>query len=153
MKKEDLFVHDFLKQFKTGVELSNFLKQLQKRGLEKILDGELDDHLDHVRHQKSKEGNTRNDYSHKSVRSSFGQDNIQVPRDRDGSFNPVIVPKRGNIVDGIENIIVSLYAKGMSNSDIEEQIRELYNFEISTSTISRITDRISEDILPGRTVH
>jgi len=147
MKKEDLFDDDFLKQFKTGVELSNFLKQLQKRGLEKILDGELDDHLDHVRHQKSKEGNTRNGYSQKSIRSSFGQDNIQVPRDREGSFNPIIVPKRGNIVDGIENIIVSLYAKGMSNSDIEEQIRELYNFDISTSTISRITDRISEDIV------
>lgn len=147
MKKEDLFDDDFLKQFKTGVELSNFLKQLQKRGLEKILDGELDDHLDHVKHQKSKEGNTRNGYSQKSVRSSFGQDNIQVPRDREGSFNPIIVPKRGNIVDGIENIIVSLYAKGMSNSDIEEQIRELYNFDISTSTISRITDRISEDIV------
>jgi len=147
MKKEDLFDDDFLKQFKTGVELSNFLKQLQKRGLEKILDGELDDHLDHEKHQKSKEGNTRNGYSKKKVRSSFGQDNIQVPRDREGSFNPIIVPKRGNIVDGIENIIVSLYAKGMSNSDIEEQIRELYNFDISTSTISRITDRISEDIV------
>jgi transposase-like protein len=146
MKKEDLF-DDFLKQFKTGVELSNFLKQLQKRGLEKILDGELDDHLDHVKHQKSKEGNTRNGYSQKKVRSSFGQDNIQIPRDREGSFNPIIVPKRGNIVDGIENIIVSLYAKGMSNSDIEEQIRELYNFDISTSSISRITDRISEDIV------
>ena len=147
MKKEDLFDDDFLKQFKTGEELSNFLKQLQKRGLEKILDGELDEHLDHEKHKKSKEGNTRNGYSQKKVRSSFGQDNIQVPRDREGSFNPIIVPKRGNIVDGVENIIVSLYAKGMSNSDIEEQIRELYNFDISTSTISRITDRISEDIV------
>jgi len=147
MKKEDLFDDDFLKQFKTGEELSNFLKQLQKRGLEKILDGELDEHLDHEKHKKSKEGNTRNGYSQKKVRSSFGQDNIQVPRDREGSFNPIIVPKRGNIVDGIENIIVSLYAKGMSNSDIEEQVRELYNFDISTSTISRITDRISEDIV------
>jgi transposase-like protein len=147
MKKEDLFDDDFLKQFKTGEELSNFLKQLQKRGLEKILDGELDEHLDHEKHKKSKEGNTRNGYSQKKVRSSFGQDNIQVPRDREGSFNPIIVPKRGNIVDGVENIIVSLYAKGMSNSDIEEQVRELYNFDISTSTISRITDRISEDIV------
>ncbi len=59
----------------------------------------------------------------------------------------MIVPKRGNIVDGIENVIVSLYAKGMSNSDIEEQIREVYDFDVSTSTISRITDRISNDIV------
>jgi transposase-like protein len=59
----------------------------------------------------------------------------------------MIVPKRTSIVDGIENVIISLYAKGMSNSDIEEQIREVYNFDISTSTISRITDRISNDIV------
>jgi transposase-like protein len=59
----------------------------------------------------------------------------------------MIVPKRKNIVDGIENVIISLYAKGMSNSDIEEQIREVYSFNISTSTISRITDRISNDIV------
>lgn len=147
MKKEDLFDDEFLKQFKSREELSNFLKQLQKRGLEKMLEGELDDHLDYDRNQKSKSGNTRNGFSQKKVRSSFGEDQIQVPRDREGSFNPMIVPKRGNIVDGIENVIVSLYAKGMSNSDIEEQIREVYDFDVSTSTISRITDRISNDIV------
>ena len=147
MKKEDLFDDEFLKQFKSREELSNFLKQLQKRGLEKMLEGELDDHLDYDRNQKSKIGNTRNGFSQKKVRSSFGEDHIQVPRDREGSFNPMIVPKRGNIVDGIENVIVSLYAKGMSNSDIEEQIREVYDFDVSTSTISRITDRISNDIV------
>ncbi len=147
MKKEDLFDDQFLKQFKSREELSNFLKQLQKRGLEKMLEGELDDHLDYDRNQKSKSGNTRNGFSQKKVRSSFGEDQIQVPRDREGSFNPMIVPKRGNIVDGIENVIVSLYAKGMSNSDIEEQIREVYDFDVSTSTISRITDRISNDIV------
>jgi len=59
----------------------------------------------------------------------------------------LLVPKRKNIVDGIENVIISLYAKGMSNSDIEEQIREVYDFDISTSTISRITDSISNDIV------
>lgn len=63
------------------------------------------------------------------MRTSFGESQIQVPRDRDASFNPMLVPKRGNMIDGIENVIVSLYAKGMSNSDIEEQIREVYNFE------------------------
>src|SRR5690606_17641259 len=58
-----------------------------------------------------------------------------------------IVPKRGNMVDGLENVIISLYAKGMSNSDIEEQIREVYNFEVSTSTISRITEKVTGDIV------
>jgi|TARA_B100002051_G_C16652539_1_gene594709 transposase-like protein len=68
-------------------------------------------------------------------------------RDRDASFNPTIVPMRGNMVDGIENVIVPLYAKGMSNSDIEEQIREVYGFDVSTSTISRIAEKISGDIV------
>lgn len=81
------------------------------------------------------------------MRTSFGESQIQVFRDRDASFNPMLVPKRGNMIDGIENVIVSLYAKGMSNSDIEEQIREVYNFEVSTSTMSRITDRITNDIV------
>jgi putative transposase len=147
MKKEDLFDDEFLKQFKSGEELSNFLKQIQKRGLEKMLEGELDGHLDYQKHEKSTSGNTRNGYSEKKIKSSYGEDTIKVPRDRNGSFNPIIVPKRRNIVDGIENVIVSLYAKGMSNSDIEEQISEVYNFDVSTTTISRITDRITNDIV------
>ena len=65
----------------------------------------------------------RNGFSSKKIKSSFGETQIQVPRDRDASFNPVIIPKRQNMLDGLENVIVSLYAKGMSNSDIEQQIR------------------------------
>ena len=147
MKKEELFNDDFLKQFKSGDELNGFLKELQKRGIEKMLEGELDGHLDYERHQRSKDGNSRNGHSKKKVHTSFGESEISVPRDRDASFNPMVVPKRGNMVDGIENVIVSLYAKGMSNSDIGEQIREVYNFEISTSTISRITEKVAEDIV------
>jgi len=147
MKKEDLLNDDFLDQFKSGEELNDFLKQLQKRGIEKMLEGELNDHLGYDKNQKSDNPNARNGYSEKKLRTSMGESNIQVPRDRDASFNPMIVPKRGNMVDGLENIIVSFYAKGMSNSDIEEQIRELYGFEVSTSTISRITDAVTNDIV------
>jgi len=147
MEKEDLFNDDFLKKFKSGEELNAFLKQIQKRGIEKMLEGELDGHLGYSKSQKSDNTNSRNGYSDKKVRTSFGESSIQVPRDRDASFNPMIVPKRGNMVDGIENVIVSLYAKGMSNSDIEEQIREVYGFDVSTSTISRITDAITNDIV------
>ena len=118
MKKEELFNDDFLKQFKSGDELNGFLKELQKRGIEKMLEGELDGHLDYERHQRSSNANNRNGHSKKKVRTSFGESEISVPRDRDASFNPMVVPKRGNMVDGIENIIVSLYAKGMSVSDI-----------------------------------
>lgn len=147
MKKEDLLNSDFLKQFKTGEELNEFLSQIQKRGLEQLLEGELDAHLGYDKHQTSEVTNSRNGHSTKKVKTSLGETEISVPRDRESSYNPMIVPKRKSIVDGIENVIISLYAKGMSNSDIEEQIREVYNFDISTSTISRITDRISNDII------
>ena len=147
MKKEDLLNDDFLKQFKSGDELNDFLKQVQKRGIEKMLEGELDGHLGYDKHKKSDSSNARNGYSEKKIRTSMGESNIHVPRDRDASFNPMVVPKRGSRVDGLENIIISFYAKGMSNSDIEEQVRELYGFEVSTSTISRITDAVTNDIV------
>lgn len=147
MKPEDLLNDDFLKQFKNGPELTSFLEELHKRGVEKILEGELDAHLDYAKHQKSKSINLRNGYSKKKLKTTLGETEIQVPRDRDSSFTPMIVKKRESTSQGIENIIISLYAKGMSNSDIEEQIRELYDFNISTSTISRITDSITNDII------
>ena len=138
---------EILKQFSTGEELNGFLKALQKRGIEKMLEGEFNDHLGFDKHQKSKRGNVRNGTTQKRVRTSFGETKIKVPRDRDGSFNPMIIPKRKNMVDGLENVIVSLYAKGMTNSDIEQMIQEVYNFDVSTSTISRITDAVTDDIV------
>jgi transposase-like protein len=146
MKKEDVLSEEFLKQFKTGEELYSFLAQIQKRGVEQILEGELDSHLGYDKHQASASDNTRNGHSKKKIKNQFGVSEIQVPRDRDATFTPALVPKRKNMAQGVENIIISLYAKGMSVSDIEEQIRELYNIELSTSAISRITERVSQDI-------
>lgn len=146
MKKEDAFSEEFLKQFKNGEELYSFLGQLQKRGVEAILEGEMDNHLGYEKHGESKGENARNGHGKKKLRNQYGEDEIQVPRDRNSSFEPVLVPKRKNIADGVENIIISLYAKGMSVSDIEEQIKDLYNFDISTSAISRITERVTLDV-------
>ena len=137
---------DFLKQFKSGEELSDFLSQLQKRGIEQMLEGEMDAHLCYEKHQKANEANSRNGYQNKKIKTELGEHQIEVPRDRDSSFNPMLVPKRKSMVDGLENIIISFYAKGMSNSDIEQQVQELYGFEVSTSTISRITSKVTADI-------
>ena len=147
MEKKDLLNSDFLKQFKTGDELSEFLHELQKRGIEQLLEGEMDAHLGYKKSQKSDNSNFRNGHSTKNIKTNHGSHEIKVPRDRDSSFSPMLVQKRQSMVDGIENVIISLYAKGMSNSDIEEQIREVYDIDVSTSTISRITDRISSDII------
>lgn len=147
MRPEDLLTDDFLKQFKSRDALNDFLGQLQKRGIEKMLEGELDGHLGYGKHEQSANSNSRNGYGKKKIRTSYGESEISVPRDRDACFNPMIVPKRENMVDGIEEVIVSLYAKEMSVSDIEEQIKDVYNFDVSASTISRITSRIAEDII------
>jgi transposase-like protein len=147
MKAEDFLSDDFLKQFKDGKQLNDFLGQIQKRAIEKMLEGELDGHLGYEKNEQSDSKNARNGYGKKKIKTSYGEAEIKVPRDRDASFNPMIVPKRESMVEGIEEVIVSLYAKGMSVSDIEEQIKDVYKFEVSTATISRITSRVAEDIV------
>lgn len=147
MKKEELLNSDFLKQFTTGEELFAFAKELQKRGVEQLLEGELDAHLGYTKNAVFEGENARNGHTTKIIKTTDGEFLIDVPRDRKSTFEPILVPKRKTIVEGVENVIISLYAKGMSNSDIEEQIREVYDFRVSTSTISRITDRITSDIL------
>lgn len=102
---------------------------MHKRAVEHMLDAELDSHLDNEKHQKSTTGIYRNGHGAKKIKSSFGESEIKIPRDREGSFEPTLVPKRHNIIDGLENIIISFYAKGMSVSDIEEQIKEMYDFK------------------------
>nr|WP_240673147.1 transposase [Aequorivita sp. H23M31] len=86
--KDDLISDDFLKQFKTHEKLSGFLKHIQKRGIEKMLEGELDGHLEYDKHQRSNGGNSRNGHSRKKIKTSFGESEIAVPRDREASFNP-----------------------------------------------------------------
>ena len=146
MEKEELLNSDFFKQFKTGEELMSFTNSLRKRALEQMLEGELDDHLGYDKHQPSSSDNARNGHGSKVIKGVEGEYEIKVPRDRKGTFEPQIVPKRKTVVDRIENAILSFYAKGMSTSDITEQIRELYDIDISTSSISRITDRVIDDI-------
>lgn len=85
-----------------------------------MLEGELDTHLDYDKHYLRKEENMRNVYSTKKIKTSYCEEEIKIPRDRDASFNPMLVPKRKSMVEDLENVIVSLYVKGMSVSDIEE---------------------------------
>lgn len=147
MKKEELLDGDFLKQFKNSKDFSSFVDELYTRGVEQMLEGELDAHLGYKKHQYSKQDNARNGYGKKTIKTEHGKTNIQVPRDRKSTFEPVLVPKRSQLSEGIESLVISLYAKGMTNSDIEEQLYELYDFQVSTTTISKITDRITNDIV------
>lgn len=147
MKKEEEFTDGFLDLITNGQELQSFLEVIQKRGIEKLLEAELDGHLDYEKHEKSDNTNARNGHITKTIKSTFGESVIKVPRDRDATFEPVIVPKRHNMLDGIEKVIVSLYSRGMSNTDIENQIQDIYDIKVSPTTISRITDSVNEDIV------
>jgi transposase-like protein len=148
MKQEDLLNEEFLKKFKSREEFDEFFSSLYKRGVEAMLQGELESHLGYKKNalRPSKE-NARNGYTSKRLKSELGEVQINVPRDRAGDFEPQLVPKRSGITQGIENLVISLYAKGMSNSDIEDELREIYGFNLSTSTISLVTDKISSDII------
>ena len=98
---------EILNQFLTGEELTDFLKAPQ-RGIEKMLEGAFNDHLSYDKHHRSPSDNVHNGTPQKTIRASFGESQIQVPKDRDSIFHPMIVPKLQSMVDGIENIIVSL---------------------------------------------
>lgn len=139
---------NFFKQFKSADDLDHYLHQVFKTGVEKMLEAELDEHLGYDKHSAEgiNSGNSRNGKTAKLVKTKRGEVSIEVPRDRNASFEPIILPKRKRMIDKIEDVIISLYAKGMSTRDIETQIKEIYGISISSSSISNITERVMVDI-------
>ena len=126
-------------------DLKDVFKLMVGEMLENGLEGELDDELGYTKYDyRNKDGeNSRNGYSKKTLKTSFGETEIKVPRDRDGEFEPQLVKKNQTTLTGdIEEKILSMYAKGMTTSDIETHIQDIYRLECSDSTISRITDKI-----------
>lgn len=113
--------------------------------LENGLEAELDDELGYSKYDyRNKDtDNSRNGHSTKTMKTSFGEVDIDVPRDRKGEFEPQLVKKQQTSLSGdIEEKILSMYAKGMTTRDIDAHIREIYGIEVSDSTVSRITDKI-----------
>ena len=113
--------------------------------LENGLEGELDEELGYSKYdyQNKQTENSRNGYSEKTLKTSLGDLELSIPRDRKGEFDPQLVKKNQTSLSGdIEEKILSMYAKGMSTSDIESHIRDIYGLSVSDTTISRITDKI-----------
>ncbi len=130
---------------KSFEDLKDVFKLMVGEMLENGLEGELDDKLGYTKYDyRNKEGeNSRNGYSKKTLKTSFGETEIKIPRDRNGEFEPQLVKKNQTTLTGdIEEKILSMYAKGMTTSDIETHIQDIYGLECSDSTISRITDKI-----------
>ena len=128
-----------------GGLLTGLVRQVLQRGLEV----ELTDHLGYEPHDPvgRGSGNTRNGYTPKTVTTEIGPVELAVPRDRDGSFTPVTVPKHQRRLDGLSGNVISLYAKGLTTGEIRDHLFEIYDTEVSRDTISRITDQIVEDMV------
>lgn len=112
-----------------------------------MLQGEMDVHLGYPKNGSRSLDNARNGTTTKRVKPQYGQSEIIVPRDRNSGFEPIIVPKHKSTSLSVENIVISLYAKGMSVSNIEEELYEIYGYKLSTSSISLITDRINQEVI------
>ena len=126
-------------------DIQKLFKETIAEFIENGLDAELDEELGYSRYDyKNKDtDNSRNGHSSKTLKTSFGEVDIDIPRDRKGEFDPVILKKnQTSISQDIEEKILSMYAKGMTTSDIETHIRDIYGLQISDTTISRITDKI-----------
>jgi len=129
-------------------ELQDLMKSLFAQSVQEMLEAEMDEHLGYEKHsvQGNNSGNSRNGYGQKTIISDYGESEIQVPRDRNGTFEPQVMAKRQTRTDEIEQKVIGMYAKGMTTRDIEDNLREIYGAEVSASLISRITDRILPQI-------
>jgi putative transposase len=146
-KRRRALIGEFLREnpIKDSNDINALVKELISQVLENGLDGELDEELGYTRYDYRNKGtdNSRNGYSPKTVHTSFGDTEIDVPRDRKGEFEPQLIQKHQNtLTQDMESKIISMYAKGMSTGDIETHIKDLYGIEMSDSTISRITDKV-----------
>jgi putative transposase len=138
---------------KSTGDLSDIFQELFREGVQEMLKAEMDEHLGYEKHAPESVtfSNSRNGKTSKTVRTKLGNIALEVPRDRDGTFNPQVVPKRSRIMSDIEDHVLSLYTHGMTTRDIESHIREIYGVEMSEATISHISDRIVEHIEQWKT--
>jgi len=142
-------MRDYLKNndisIKDGTDVNSIMRDMMSVLLEGALDEELDEELGYSKYDyRNKEtDNSRNGHSSKTMHTSYGDMDVAIPRDRNGEYEPQLIKKYQNTVtQDMEEKILSMYAKGMTTGDIESHMRELYDIDISDSTISRVTDKI-----------
>ena len=153
IKKVYGLLDDLLKKCKTPDDIvgqNGLLKELSKALIERAMQQELTHHLGYERHERSeaqeKSTNSRNGFSQKNIRSSHGELELEVPRDRESSFEPQIIPKNQRYFKGFDEKIISMYARGMSTRDIRDHLEEIYGIDVSPDLISTVTDGISEEV-------
>ena len=142
---------DQLTENATAAEIlkdGGLLKELQKRFIERALEAEMTDHLGYEKHSLEGEnsGNSRNGQSRKTMIGADGEFEIETPRDRNGTFDPQFVRKRQVRLEGFDEKVLSLYARGMTNREIQGHLLEIYGTEVSPSLISRVTDAVLDEV-------
>lgn len=124
------------------------IKEMFSDILEEVLQCEMDEQLGYEKHQRRSDepSNYRNGSTKRKLKTQFGEVEVNVPRDRNGSYEPKILDKYQRNVDGLEEKILSFYAHGMSTRDIQEQVKDLYNIEISSELVSKISEKIMPQV-------
>lgn len=123
-------------------DIQDALKDLLSGTIQDMLETEMDNHLGYDRYERSGEPNYRNGKKSKTVRSKYGEFEVDVPQDRQSSFEPQVLPKRQKDISSIDDKIIAMYAKGMTTRQISETIEDIYGFEVSEGMISDITDKL-----------
>ena len=134
--------------FTNVADVYAYLKEGFKDILQELLEAEMDATLGYEKYQKGEIASTnkRNGQSTKNLKSQYGEFPIEIPRDRNGEFEPKLIPKYQRDISGIEEKVISLYARGMSTRDIHDQLQDLYGIELSAEMVSKITDKILPEI-------
>lgn len=147
-EKEMELVQLLIQDCKSTGDIQTKLKRLFAGTIEQMLEVEMDEHLGYEKHNNDGDnsGNSRNGYNRKIITSDYGESEIDVPRDRNGEFEPRVLEKRQTRTDEIEQKIMAMYAKGMSQRDIEDNLREIYGADVPQTLISKITDKILPEV-------
>ena len=133
---------ELAKSLKTPEDLNQLTAVFKKFMIETALNTELSEHLGYEKHQSKKAVNTRNGFSAKTLSTPDGQLSLEIPRDREGSFEPQIIKKYQTRITSMDDQILSLYAKGMTNREIVAFFKEMYDADVSASLISKVTDAV-----------
>lgn len=147
-EQEKALIEYVIKDCQSTGDIQNSLKRLFGGSIEQMLEAEMEEHLGYEKHsaEGTNSGNSRNGYNHKIITSDYGTTEIAIPRDRNGEFEPRVLGKHQVRTDELEEKILAMYSKGMSQRDIEDNLREIYGCEIPQTLISKITDKIMPEV-------
>ena len=151
MTIDNELIDNLLKDYKKPADLigeNGLLKQLTKQLLERAMAAEMTEHVGYDKHEAigNNSGNSRNGKSAKTIKGSFGTMPLEVPRDRNGTFEPQIIEKHQTRFTGFDENIISLYSRGMSAREIQQHIEEIYHVEVSPALISSVTDAVLDEV-------